>query len=266
MLRKITLLMAVVVCAIGLVGAQTIQFDPAPDEDRVGFPEGYAENFKLLLTIDSAVAGGFVSSIYANEQAATIKQGGTFPYGSVLVQENRQTLRGADMKPVLDENGRYIPLGVQGLLVMRKEEGFGEAYQFNRAGEWEFVNYKPDGTYNVPPQESAPCAACHKLANARKDYVYRMRMYFVGASGAVPNAVTQLLRFIPQQVEAVAGATVTWYNDDEAQHRIIIDADGTDSGDMDPGTTFSYKFLTPGTYNIHCAIHPNFMKGTVVVK
>jgi hypothetical protein len=56
---------------------------------------------------------------------------------------------------------------------MRREIGFGEAYGSNRSGEWEFVEYKPDGSYITPPAKSAACAECHIKAGPRRDFVYK---------------------------------------------------------------------------------------------
>jgi hypothetical protein len=65
---------------------------------------------------------------------------------------------------------------------MRREKDFGKAYAINRAGEWEYVEYRPDGTYVTPPQKSATCAACHLKAGAERDFVYR---------GALPAAASK---------------------------------------------------------------------------
>ena len=42
---------------------------------------------------------------------------------------------------------------------MRREKGFGEAYGKNRTGEWEYVEYRADGTYITPPRKSFACAS-----------------------------------------------------------------------------------------------------------
>jgi hypothetical protein len=53
--------------------------------------------------------------------------------------------------PVLDSNSRFIPLELRTIFVMRKERGFGEAYEALRNGEWEYVSYLPDGSFATPP-------------------------------------------------------------------------------------------------------------------
>jgi len=71
---------------------------------------------------------------------------------------------------------RSIGAQVTGLHVMRREKGFGEAYGKNRAGEWEYVEYRPDGSYQTPPQKSGSCAECHVKAGQQRDFVYRGRL------------------------------------------------------------------------------------------
>jgi hypothetical protein len=77
--------------------------------------------------------------------------------------------------PVRDEHGHFPSGQVVGLHVMRREKGFGEAYGPNRTGEWEYVEYRPDGTFITPPARSATCAACHVKAGATRDWVYHGR-------------------------------------------------------------------------------------------
>ncbi len=44
---------------------------------------------------------------------------------------------------ILDDNGRYQRDSLTGVFVMRKEPGFGAAYEMNRTGEWEYVAFRP---------------------------------------------------------------------------------------------------------------------------
>ena len=85
-------------------------------------------------------------------------------------------MKSADGKFVLNDRGGLTKDKVLGLHVMRREPGFGAAYQTNRTAEWEYVEYRPDGTYITPPQKSAVCAQCHVKAGHEKDFVYRARL------------------------------------------------------------------------------------------
>ena len=141
--------------------------DPAPTLDRVGFPTGYAKTFPILRRRSDDKEQ---VTVYGNAPAASVTQFSALPYpnGSVLVME---TMR---LKP--DSNGKPVEDAVTGLHVMRREAGFGVDYGANRAGEWEFVEYRPDGSYITPPQKSASCAACHlKDAGPARDFVFNGR-------------------------------------------------------------------------------------------
>lgn len=93
-----------------------------------------------------------------------------------------------------------------------------------------------------------------------------MSLYHSHASGALPNGLMQHQLFVPNSIQTNVGGTVTWYNDDEVIHRIVLDNDSAvDSGDMRQGASFSHRFDAPGAYGYHCLIHSP-MKGTVLVK
>jgi plastocyanin len=242
-----------------------------PQEDRVGFPEGFRD-YPLLYTLDRE-ENRIVFYVYGNDQAAGTKPGEPFPYGSVIVLDGYHAVLDDSGEPVQDENGRYIPGDhAVGPGVMRKEEGFGTDYCENQAGEWEFVGYKEDGSYDTPPQASWTCARCHQFAGAVQptgavtDYVFRMNLSYAHANGAVPTAVMQNVKFLPRTLEVTAGTTVTWYNDDRERHSLVSDDGSFDpSGVIWPGSTFSQKFSEPGEYSYRCAIHPGMRHGKVIV-
>jgi plastocyanin len=81
----------------------------------------------------------------------------------------------------------------------------------------------------------------------------------------------QNFAFTPATITVPKGTTVTWINQDSANHQILNDATGTlgqgvlfSSNSLPKGASYSFKFDTAGTYPYHCSIHPS-MKGTVVV-
>lgn len=67
-------------------------------------------------------------------------------------------------------------------------------------------------------------------------------------------------------VTVAPGATVTWVNDDDAPHTVVAE-DGRSfrSKTLDTGDTFSFTFMSAGTYGYFCSVHPH-MTGKVVVK
>jgi hemoglobin len=150
---------------------------PAPEEDRVGFPAGYQTNFQTFFVFDRP-DNRQVRVVFANDQAAAAKPGEPFPYGSILVMETHRAVVDGDGNPELDAEGRYQRGELAGIFVMRKEPGFGAAYEALRTGEWEYVAYRPDGTHLTPPRNTAGCAACHTDAGGTRDWVFRANLFF----------------------------------------------------------------------------------------
>lgn len=78
--------------------------------------------------------------------------------------------------------------------------------------------------------------------------------------------------FSPQAITVSQGSTVTWTNQDSAEHQIINDASGSNAEGavfkstlLPNGASYSFRFDIPGTYPYHCSIHPS-MKGTITVQ
>jgi plastocyanin len=246
---------------------------PAPAEDRVGFPEGYQSAYQTFFVLDRP-DNKQVRVIYANEHAAAAKPG-AFPYGSILVMETYRAQEDEAGNVVLDDNGRYQRDTLTGIFVMRKEPGFGAAYEANRTGEWEYVAFRPDLTYSTPARNSAPCAVCHTDAGGTRDWVFRPNLYFDQASGALPSVPAGLAQagripiqqysFLPETVTVRSGTTVTWSNEDDAVHTVTATDKSWDSGRIPIGGTFHQTFTLPGSYEFLCAIHPA-MKGTINVQ
>jgi plastocyanin len=68
--------------------------------------------------------------------------------------------------------------------------------------------------------------------------------------------------FVPNPIQAVAGDTVVWMNNDLLPHTIIL-ADGTIVGNLAPGQSSLPIALTSPTVSYQCTIHPS-MVGQVV--
>lgn len=242
---------------------------PAPTVDRVGFPTGYDKAFQLLYTFDRP-DNRTVRTIYGNDAAAAVKaESMNYPYGSVLVMESWRALQDAQNVPILDASGRFQkdPAAAPTLFVMRKERGFGEAYGPNRNGEWEYVAYRPDGTYASRPETTASCAVCHLQATAHNDWTFRVKPLFLqGGSGATTDGVIKDYRFIPGELRVKAGSTVTFYNSDLVEHTITDQtAGGGDTGPLKAGRSVAIQFSEKGEFNFRCTIHPT-MRGKIVVE
>ena len=254
------------------------QSPSAPTEDHVGFPTGYRDNFKRLVAFDNW-QNRQVRVIWANSIAATVQssQPVNFPYGSVLVFEDFPVQQNDNGDPVLDSNGRFIPLDLRTVFVMRKEVGFGADYQDLRNGEWEYVSYNPDGSFATPPSGSFTCAACHmnggstpvpadgRHMNAENDFVFRTDLFFGNGNGAMPKGLVQNYTFVPNTIHVQPGEMFTIYNDDQLIHNVVADDGSFRSPNLTKGGSFTITAGDAGTViTFHCSLHSR-MKGTIVV-
>jgi len=151
----------------------------APKEDRVGFPKDYRTTFKFLGVPERTnTAPSIVMTAYGNDLAASVTNAAQLPYpnGSIIVMEFAKTLMDSEGKPLPDANGQRQRGEVHHVDVMRRGDGFGEAYGSNRSGQWEFAGYFLDGTYSTPPAKTASCAQCHQKAGATKDFVFPLKL------------------------------------------------------------------------------------------
>ncbi|MBI5929614.1 MAG: cytochrome P460 family protein [Chloroflexi bacterium] len=260
---------------------------PAPSVDRVGFPANYETEFKLLFVFDRPDRK-LVRAICGNDLAAQHQEGEPFAYGSVLLMISYSAKLDVTGQPVLDENGHYIAQKLVALHVQRKEEGFGEAYGENRAGEWEFVAFNEDGSYQNAPATTNFCAACHSHDGGESvDHAFRMHLWYDGDAALVSPPVGEneisiyLYAFHEDVLEVKVGTTVTWVNNDEASHKVVaavIDDQGKvvaaneplfespalASVNAQPGASFSFTFDKPGEYLYLCTTHANEI-GKIIV-
>lgn len=246
---------------------------PAPQVDRVGFPEGYKENFKLFFVFDRTDTRS-IQYVCANEKAASVKPGEPFPYGSVLVFETwRPKQEGGNL--VKDERGRMIRESLNTIFVQRKEQGFGVDYGPLRNGEWEYVAYRPDKSYAVLPQNTTSCAACHQAgAGQGQDFVFRTSLFFekeryAQAPVPGPNEVSMSrMSFFPNNLSVKVGTTVKWTNSvvDGIDHTTTANDKSFDSAVLKPGASFTQTFTTPGVFQYICALHPEQMRARIEVK
>lgn len=70
--------------------------------------------------------------------------------------------------------------------------------------------------------------------------------------------------FAPNDLDVLAGTTVTWRNTDSSTHTVTEDEDVFDSGHIRPGDEFTMTFVRSGRFEFHCTIH-RFMRGSVSV-
>jgi plastocyanin len=75
--------------------------------------------------------------------------------------------------------------------------------------------------------------------------------------------------FSPKSLTIPAGTTVIWKNTTQTPHTVTSNDGKTfnsgDSTPVAPSTTFSFKFMSAGTFAYHCDFHP-YMVATIVVQ
>jgi plastocyanin len=104
--------------------------------------------------------------------------------------------------------------------------------------------------YTPPPSHAAVVAPITSVADAEQQIDYTDVTAFDD-------------RFEPRVVTITVGSAVRWRNMGVHPHSTTSD-NGYWSWGLVTGSTFSIRFLSPGTYGYHCMYHPG-MTGTVVV-
>jgi len=89
-----------------------------------------------------------------------------------------------------------------------------------------------------------------------------------GADASADEVMVDIADFAfdPETVEVAVGGTITWTNQDSAQHTATgRDRDLLQSGTLQQGDSYSETFDTAGTYEYFCEFHAT-MNGTIVVE
>lgn len=95
--------------------------------------------------------------------------------------------------------------------------------------------------------------------------VLAMGVVMLSAAPALAASVSAVdFKFVPQTVTISPGETVTWTNNGQSPHTVT--GGGFNSGNLNPGQTFSHTFSSAGTFAYHCQYHQaQGMVGTVIV-
>jgi hypothetical protein len=159
-MRKLTIAAATGLAALSLtLAAGTVHAGP----DRIAFPEGFEKTYKLYGVIDrpdSKVVRYFYVDP-ASLKAATY--GKPLPDGTTLVMAFKKAKLGPDGEPVLDKNGHMIPDGdFTRVAVQKKGKGWGADHsEKQQNGDWEYAEFKPDGSRNADVKSYDSCFSCH---------------------------------------------------------------------------------------------------------
>lgn len=69
--------------------------------------------------------------------------------------------------------------------------------------------------------------------------------------------------YVPSSISVRLSETVTWTNEDDADHTVTSTAGIFNSGVFEPGQSFSNQFSENGNFQYFCQLHP-WMTGTVI--
>lgn len=84
------------------------------------------------------------------------------------------------------------------------------------------------------------------------------------ATRGTPVVAINDFKYGPATVTIAAGQTVRFVNHDGEAHTVTATGGGFDSGGLDTGDSWTYRFSKPGRYAYFCTLHP-WMKGTIIV-
>jgi|ERR1700720_2673052 len=114
------------------------------------------------------------------------------------------------------------------------------------------------------------------IASLAAALVLGMGSFGIGRKGSVTRAQQKAstmevkvdnFSFGPATLTVPVGTAVTWANRDDIPHTIVStdDPKAFKSKVLDTDEKFSFVFITPGTYQYFCSIHPK-MTGKVIVQ
>ncbi|PWT70699.1 MAG: hypothetical protein C5B59_20055 [Bacteroidetes bacterium] len=84
------------------------------------------------------------------------------------------------------------------------------------------------------------------------------------ASGNAPVIHMKGSVFSNANIQVSSGTTVMWNNDDMKVHTVTADNGSFNSGDIQPGASFSFTFKSVGTFAYH-DMHNSSMTGMITV-
>lgn len=72
-------------------------------------------------------------------------------------------------------------------------------------------------------------------------------------------------KFDPLVIEVTTGAEVTWTNEDDFPHNVHLLSSNEETHDLPIGESVSVTFDQPGEFFYECSLHPQQMRGKVIV-
>jgi len=87
------------------------------------------------------------------------------------------------------------------------------------------------------------------------------------AAVATDKVSIENFAFSPAKITVKKGTTVTWTNNDSTAHTVTGDDNSAiDSGTLNKGDTYTFKFDAAGTFAYHCAFHSSMTASVTVTE
>jgi plastocyanin len=108
--------------------------------------------------------------------------------------------------------------------------------------------------------------AANAPADAATKFRVRAAIFFVGGAASTTTVTVGDNFFSPNQLSVKAGTTVRWVFSGNNPHTVTSSSGNMlDSGNLNRGDIFEFRFTTPGTFDYFCVIHGQSMSGRVIV-
>ena len=131
----------------------------------------------------------------------------------------------------------------------------------NAKGDTAWVTNEASNDLSVVDLDTGKVTATIPVGNAPRKIVVQAQLT-VSAPDNV-ETVIQGFAFVGT-ITAKVGQQIVWINNDEVPHTVTSDTGLWDSGDIQPGMTYTLTLDKPGTFSYHCA-HHSYMQGVIKV-
>ena len=175
-MRKRTIAAATGIAALTLTPAGMVR----AGADRIAFPQGFEKSYTLYGVIDRPDRKQVRFFYVDRASLKAAKYGQPMPDGTTLVMAFKKATVDANGEPVLDKNGRMIPDGdFTSVAVQKKGKGWGADHtEKQQNGDWEYAEFKPDGSRNTEVKSFDACFGCHSArAKPAQDYTFLFAPY-----------------------------------------------------------------------------------------
>jgi hypothetical protein len=169
--------LAAIAAVLGTLAGAALAQGYTPGPHNIALPPDWEGRFIRYATVDRADRG-IIRHLYANPEAvAAARPGQPLPDGTLLIMADTRARLGADGRPLLDQQGRMIPVpGWIAIAVQERRAGWGEGYPPDlRNGAWEYARFNADGSRNEGPVRA--CFTCHLQARPAQDFAFNFWDY-----------------------------------------------------------------------------------------